>query len=230
MKKYNKKIMILIFFIGIFCLMYPKIGNIINNEKQKKVLYNYKNTINIINKDKLNNIYEEAVIYNEKIYNLQKEDKKYNLDIIYENMLKVDDNAIIGYINIPKLNRKIPIYHGVSDSVLQNGVGHVKETSLPIGTNNQNSMLLGHSGLATNEIFTDLEKIENDDIFIISVLDKLFYYKVIDIEIITPDKLKDKIYVEDGLTLVTLVTCTPYAINTHRLVVKAELIKKEDNI
>jgi len=228
LKKHNKIILILIFFIGISLLLYPKIGQYINNEKQRKVLEKYKKTINVIDLEKQEEIYKEAEEYNEKIYKLQKEDKKYNLDDDYLETLKLDDTSIMGYIEIPKIDIKLPIYHGVDESTLQKGVGHVKETSLPIGSNNQNSMLLGHSGLPTSEIFTNLEKLELNDFFKISLLNKNIYYKIINIEVILPEELKDKVYIEENKDLVTLVTCTPYSINSHRLIITGERIDYEE--
>ena len=129
---------------------------------------------------------------------------------------------VMGYIDIPKVNIKLPIYHGVDDSVLQNGVGHVRESSLPIGTNNQNSLLMGHTGLPTSKIFTNLEKVKIGDYFKIIILDNILYYKVYNIEVIEPENLIDKLYIEEGRDLVTLVTCTPYGVNSHRLVIQAE--------
>ena len=222
MKKYKNRILKIIFLIGISLLLYPTIGNIINRYKQLQVFDKYAETIHIIDKEDSLDLYNEAISYNEKLFYLQKEDKRYNLGEEYKNVLKFDSTMVMGYIDIPKVNIKLPIYHGVEDSVLQNGVGHVRESSLPIGTNNQNSLLMGHTGLPTSKIFTNLEKVKIGDYFKIIILDNDLYYKIYNIEVIEPENLIDKLYIEEGRDLVTLVTCTPYGVNSHRLVIQAE--------
>ena len=222
MKKYKSLILKIIFLIGTSLLLYPTIGSIINRYKQLKVIDKYAETIHIIDKEDSLDLYNEAISYNEKLFYLQKEDKRYDLGEEYKNVLKFDSTMVMGYIDIPKVNIKLPIYHGVEDSVLQNGVGHVRESSLPIGTNNQNSLLMGHTGLPTSKIFTNLEKVKIGDYFKIIILDNDLYYKVYNIEVIEPENLIDKLYIEEGRDLVILVTCTPYGVNSHRLVIQAE--------
>ena len=222
MKKYKKIILKIIFLIGISLLLYPIIGNIINSYEQKKVLDSYVERVNTISHEENEKIYEEAISYNEEVYIRQKEDKRYDLASKYENVLKIDSTMVMGYIKIPKINIKLPIYHSVEDNVLQKGVGHVKESSLPIGTNNQNSLLMGHTGLPTSRIFTSLEKLEIGDYIQIYILDKELYYKVDKIDIIEPKELIERLPVQENRDLITLVTCTPYGVNSHRLVIEAE--------
>ena len=236
MKKYKSLILKIVFLIGISLLLYPTVGSIINKYRQLKVIDKYAETIHIIDKDDSLEMYNEAISYNEKLYVLQKEDKRYDLGREYVNILKFDSTNVMGYIEIPKVKIKLPIYHGVDDNVLQNGVGHVRESSLPIGTVNQNSLLMGHTGLPTSKIFTNLEKLKVDDFFKISILDKDLYYKVYNIEVIEPKDLINKLYIVEGKDLVTLVTCTPYGVNSHRLVIQAErtedipVIEENNNI
>ena len=222
MKKYKSLILKIVFLIGISLLLYPIVGNIINKYKQLKVIDKYAETIHYIEKEDSLEMYNEAISYNEKLYKLQKEDTRYTLGEEYKKILKFDNTSVMGYINIPKVNIKLPIYHGVDDSVLQIGVGHVRESSFPVGTNNQNSLLMGHTGLPTSKIFTNLEKLKIDDYFKISILDHTLYYKIYKIETIEPKELIDRLYIEEGRDLVTLVTCTPYGVNSHRLVIQAE--------
>ena len=228
MKKYRKKISIIIFLIGISLLLYPTVGSIINKYRQLQTIDRYAESIHIIDSENQDKMYEEAVSYNEKVYTKQKNDTRYDLAEEYEKVLKVDSSGIMGYIEIPKANIKLPIYHGVDDSTLQMGVGHVRESSLPIGTDNQNSLLMGHSGLPTSKIFTNLEKLKVEDYFIITVLGR----KIYDIEVIEPDVLIEEMPVIEGRDLVTLVTCTPYGVNSHRLIIHAErceeIIPEED--
>ena len=225
MKK-RKISFIIIFLVGISLLLYPRIGNIITSFKQKSSIESYKKTISTIDKKKNEKLYEEAVKYNETIYSYRKIKKRYNLDNEYKKILKVNNNDVMGYIEIPKVKVKLPIYHDVEDSVLQLGVGHLKESSLPIGTTNQNSLLMGHSGLPVARIFSNLERLKKSDYITIKILNKKYYYKIINIEVVKPKEVYDKMIIEEGKSLITLVTCTPYGINSHRLVITSEKIDK----
>lgn len=222
MKKIKKIITIIVFFIGISLLLYPHVGNIISSYRHKKSINEYVENINAINEIKNEKMYEEAIKYNEKIYTYQQTKKKYNFKDEYQNVLKINDTMIMGYIEIPKVSIRLPIYHGVESNVLEKGVGHVMQSSLPIGTINQNSVLMGHSGLPISKIFTNLEKLVLDDYIKIVILNRDTYYKVNKIEVVMPDEVIDKIKVEEGKTYITLVTCTPYGVNSHRLIIRAE--------
>ena len=223
MKK-RKIVFTIIFLIGISLLLYPRIGNIITSIKQRSSIESYKKTVNVIDKQKIEELYDEAIKYNEKIYSYRKIKKRYNFEDEYKNVLDLDNNNIMGYIEIPKVRIKLPIYHDVEDNVLQLGVGHLKESSLPIGTVNQNSLLMGHSGLPVAKIFSNLEKLKIDDYITITVLNKEYYYKVINMEVVEPDEVYDKMNIEEGKSLITLITCTPYGVNSHRLVIISEKI------
>ena len=221
MKK-KKIIIIFLFLVGISLLLYPRIGNIITSYKQNKIIEKYEENVNTNNEEKKEKLYQQAVEYNNKIYQYRNIKKRYDIENEYKNILKVDSNDVIGYIKIPKVKIKLPIYHGVDDNVLQLGVGHVRESSLPIGTTNQNSLLMGHSGLPISKIFTNLEKLKKDDYIEIIVLDNKLYYKIINMEVVEPREVYDKMKIEEGRDLITLVTCTPYGVNSHRLVITAE--------
>ena len=218
----KKIILIAIFMIGISFLLYPRIGNIITSYNQRKSIKKYAETVVAIDKEKNKELYEEAVNYNKKIYEYKKAKRRYNFEDEYVNILKLNDSNILGYIEIPKAKISLTIYHGVKDNVLQKGVGHVRESSLPIGTVNQNSMLMGHSGLPVSKIFTNLEKLKKGDYIKITVLDRKLYYRITETEIIDPDDVIDRLKIEEGKDLITLVTCTPYGVNSHRLIIHAE--------
>jgi len=221
-KEAKTKILIAIFLLGVILLLYPTFGSLINKIRQLTVIKGYEETIQVLDDTTQEEMYEAAVRYNKQIFALQKADTRYTLAEEYEQVLKLNDSSILGYIEVPKANIKLPIYHGVAENTLQQGVGHVRESSLPVGTENQNSLLLGHSGLPTSKIFTNLDKIQADDEIIITVLGRKLYYKVFETEIIEPEDVINRLKVEEGRDLITLVTCTPYGVNTHRLIIHAE--------
>ena len=146
---------------------------------------------------------------------------------MYNNLLKIDDTGMMGYIDIPKLDVVLPVYHGTSEKVLQSGVGHLKNTSLPVGGESCHAVLSGHRGLANAKIFTDLNKMEVGDVFYIKVLHHTFAYQVDQILTVLPSDT-DALQIEKGKDYVTLVTCTPYAVNTHRLLVRGTRIPYEE--
>ena len=146
---------------------------------------------------------------------------------VYNNLLKIDDTGMMGYIDIPKLDVVLPVYHGTSEKVLQSGVGHLKNTSLPVGGESCHAVLSGHRGLANAKIFTDLNKMEVGDVFYIKVLHHTFAYQVDQILTVLPSDT-DSLQIEKGKDYVTLVTCTPYAVNTHRLLVRGTRIPYEE--
>lgn len=139
----------------------------------------------------------------------------------YNSLLNLEGNGMMGSIIIPKINVNIPIYHGLSDEVLQRGAGHVLNTSLPIGGDSSNSVIAAHRGLTATKMFDDLPEVEVDDLIFIKVLDETHTYKVTDIQTVLPTEI-DSLKIVPGKDLITLVTCTPYGINTHRIVVRAE--------
>ena len=151
------------------------------------------------------------------------EDGNQTEDDIYNNLLKIDDTGMMGYIDIPKINILLPVYHGTSEEVLQSGIGHLKNTSLPVGGKSSHAVLSGHRGLGHAKMFTDLNRMEIGDVFYIKVLHYTFAYEVDQILTVEPQDTK-ALAIEKGKDYVTLVTCTPYAINTHRLLVRGKRI------
>lgn len=146
----------------------------------------------------------------------------------YEALLNVADNGVIGYIEIPTIDCALPIYHGTEDVVLQIAIGHLEWSSLPVGGENTHTVLSGHRGLPNAELFTDLDKLVEGDIFMLSVLDEVLTYEVDQILIVEPDEL-DALKIEEGQDYCTLMTCTPYGINSHRLLVRGHRIDNIDD-
>ncbi len=223
-KKWLLSLFLIIFGISIF--LYPKISNHLEEKRQAEIIKNYKETITHTEEETIHKEYEIAKTYNE---NLSKTSFPYTNDqkTTYENILNLSQDGIMSYIEIPKISCFLPIYHGTNDQVMKKGVGHLESTSLPIGGENTHCVLTGHSGLLSAEIFTRLRELKVDDYFYINTLGEKLNYQVKQIKIVLPTETDDLKIIE-GKDLVTLVTCTPYGINTHRLLVQGERVGKED--
>lgn len=227
-KKKTKIILIIIFFIGVFILLYPSISQYYNSFVQSKTVADYdKMFANMENKD-YSDIFNKAQQYNEQLANLKfplVEHKKING---YTNLINVNNNGMIGYISINKIKVEIPIYHGTSEEVLNVAVGHFEGTSLPIGGKNTHSVLSAHRGLPSARLFTDLNKLELGDIFEITVLDRKLTYQIDNIIVVEPNDIEQLEIFEDK-DYVTLLTCTPYGLNTHRLLVRGKRVENLDD-
>ena len=185
-----------------------------------------------IGEDSLKKEKEKAQTYNENLSGDPVHDpfvfgSGYALPENYKEVLNLSEDGIMGYIQIPKILVDLPIYHGTSEEVLEKGVGHIQNTSVPIGGNSTHSVLTGHTGLPNAELFTRLDELVVGDIFYIHVLNEILTYKVYEIKVVLPDNI-DELRITSGEDLVTLVTCTPYGVNSHRLLVKAERVEYED--
>lgn len=208
----------LLFIVGIGLILYPSLSNYISSLNQSRAMANYINSIN-------DNGYNEEIItkakkYNEEIYNDNIKFANRDVNEEYYNLLKFDNTDIMSIISIPKIDLILPIYHGTSEGVLQNGIGHLGGSSLPIGGINTHTVLMGHRGLPSSKLFTYLDKVEIGDIVYLQTGNIHLAYEVDDIKIVEPNELFDlKIY--DNKDYLTLITCTPYGINTHRLVIGA---------
>lgn len=220
--KAKKIISIILIIVGIIILTYPKISEKISQKNQLECIKKYETNIENTEEESKNREYEKAKIYNEKINGNLIEIK--NDD--YNNILNLSENGVMSYIEIPKIEVNLPIYHGTQDKELKKGIGHVENTSLPIGGKSTHCVLVGHTGLAKSKLFTRLNELQNDDIINIYTLGKLLKYKVYQIKVVLPSEL-NKLQIQENRDLVTLVTCTPYGINTHRLLVECERISDD---
>ena len=225
MEKRTKILIILMITIGVLLLLYPHVSNFIAEYQQRNLINNYLETLENLNEERYADLYQKALAYNEELYKLQQENvlNEKGLDN-YADTLKIDGTDIMGFIEIPSVGVRIPIYHGTDENVLQVGIGHYSYTSLPIGGNNTHAVLFGHSALPHAKLFTDLEKLNLGDLFDIGVLNQKLYYRISDIEVVEPDALASQIPVIKDKDLVTLVTCTPYGVNSHRLIITGERI------
>lgn len=230
MKKHLSKIFFgIIFLIGLLLVLYPTVSNFLSNREQKKVIREYSNIVNNMDKEEKEAMYNEAVDYNKKIYENGMIDYS-NPDAVqgYNDILDVSGTGIMGYISIPKINVELPIYHGTSDGVLQVAVGHLEGSSLPVGGENTHCVLSGHRGLPSADLFTHLDRLNVHDIFTISVLDKTLVYEIDQIKVVAPGDTQ-YLQIEDGKDYCTLLTCTPYGINTHRLLVRGVRVADSDD-
>ena len=220
---------IFMFVIGILIFFYPTISNYIANRNFEKIIGDYEASYAEIPKEDLTEEYNRAVKYNnalvgDPVYDPFVPGTGYVLPDNYEEVLNVHKDGIMGYIEIPKIAVKIPIYHGSSEETLEKGVGHLEMSALPIGGIGNNPILTGHRGLPSAELFTRLDELKIKDKIYIHVLNDVLAYEVDNIITILPDKLAELAAFKDR-DMITLITCTPYGINTHRLVVQGHRIE-----
>jgi len=230
MKLSKKLLSKILLILGIGLILYPIISNFYYETKFKTQIKIYDSNVNS-NKINENKLLGEAKKYNKSLDGISIIDP-FNEEVERKSLSSYNDilniNGIMGYIQIPKIKVNIPIKHGVSEETLNSSAGHLEGTSLPIGDKNHNSVITAHRGLPSAKLFTDLDKMEYGDVFIIKILSKKYIYEVIDIKVIDPDEVH-AIDIQKDKDLVTLLTCTPYGINSHRLLVIGERVDVEEN-
>lgn len=216
--------LILILLIGLSLLLYPPFSNYWNSQRQTKAIANYTNFVANMNEEDFSPIWESAYEYNESLvprsnqYLLtEDQESRYNQE------LNVTGSGMIGFIEIPSIDVDLPIYHGTDETVLQVAVGHVEWSSLPTGGESTHCVFSGHRGLPSAKLFSDLDKLAVGDYFIINVLDQVLTYEVDQIRIVEPQETED-LLIQEGKDLCTLVTCTPYGVNTHRILVRGHRV------
>lgn len=219
-------LIIAIFLIGVGLLSYPLISSVVNNIAAGQQADFYVEFAKEADTTEIDAMFEEARQYNDSLHQVILTDpfdaESYGLiGENYENCLNVDGGGLIGYVDIPKIGVYLPIYHGTSVSVLAKGAGHLEQTSLPIGGESTHSVISAHSAFPSETFFDYLTDMEIGDEFFIHVLNKTLRYVVDDINVVLPDDVS-RLYIEDGEDFVTLLTCTPYSVNTHRLLVRGK--------
>ena len=215
---------VFVFLAGAGILLYPTVSNWVAEHNQAEIIHSYQDKVSNISEQQLAEEWEKAVVYNENLTGDPVHDpfvmgSGYVLPDNYEETLNLNGDGVMCYVEIPKIGVNLPVYHGASEEVLEKGAGHLEVTTLPIGGEGRHSVISAHRGLPSAELFTRLDELEIGDLFYIHVLDQTLAYKVDQIETILPEEL-EKLAVEKGKDLVTLLTCTPYAVNTHRLLVR----------
>ncbi len=221
------------FLIGLILCLYPLVSGIVQQQAQKDVVATYQQMIENSSSSSIEDTLTKADEYNRALFRsktsvLNSEEINILSEENYNQTLNMG-NGIMGSIEIPKISVNLPIYHGTSDEVLSAGVGHVNGSSLPIGGSSTKSILTGHRGLPSSKLFTRLDELELNDLFFISVLNETLAYKVVNIQVIEPEDVSS-LEIEEGRDLVSLITCTPYGVNTHRLVVTGERTTYEKSV
>ena len=234
MKRYLPIIaIILIFLIGLGILTYPLISSVINNIGIRNEARVEAQKAQDMEPEEVKKLFDEAEAYNKSLLNTViltdpfDEEAYESVGAHYEETFNAGEFGLIGFIDIPKINVYLPIYHGVSKEVLERGAGHLDNTAFPIGGKNTHSVISAHSAFPTETFFDYLTDMEEGALFYIHVLDRVLTYQVDQIKVVLPDNTKD-LYVEEGRDLVTLLTCTPYSINSHRLLVRGTRVEDQD--
>ncbi len=212
----RKLIAALIFIVGLSLLLYPMVSNFYNEYKNSLLIDNYIESSADMGQEKKEKVLEDARTYNKYMY---EPEKLAELGLSYESCLNMYENGIMGFIEIPKISVSLAVYHTTDDALLQDAIGHVEESSLPVGGTNTHAVLAGHRGLPSAKLLTNIDRLKLGDTFYIHVVDEVLQYTVDDISVVEPDDTS-KLKIENGKDLVTLVTCTPYGINSHRLLVR----------
>ena len=226
-RKIQKTFLFTTFFLGICILLYPLVSQYWNSKVQSGLVENYKKNLDKLEKEDYSYIFKEAENYNNELLKLDYPFVEYKKLSNYNNIININNDGMIGYIKIDKLKIELPIYHGTSASVLNVAVGHLEGTSFPVGGENTHSVLAAHRGLPSKELFTNITKLELGDIFTITVLDRTLTYQVDNIVVVKPN---DTTYlqIEKEKDYVTLLTCTPYGLNFHRLLVRGTRIETQE--
>lgn len=226
-KKGSTILLFLIFIAGLTILAYPTISDWWNSFHSSRAIMSYAETVSGLSEEEYNRLYAEAEAYNRRILErdnpfLPSEEEKAE----YGSILNVEGNGIMGYIEIPMINASLPIYHGTSESVLQVAIGHLDWTSLPVGGESTHAVVSGHRGLPSAELFTKLDRLVVGDQFMLYVLNEVLTYEIDQILIVLPEDVS-ALQISPGKDYCTLVTCTPYGINTHRILVRGHRVETE---
>ena len=217
-------LLVLMLFVGVCGLLYPSVSQYWNSKTQTRAVENYREILDSLQPEDYDAFFEEAENYNAKLNELNFPLTDYHRLKGYNDILDLSGTGIMGYISIPKLGVELPLYHGISAEVLNVACGHLEGTSLPVGGENTHCVLSAHRGLPHAKLFTELDKMEVGDTFTITVLNRTVTYQIDQIKVVLPNETND-VQIVAGEDLCTLLTCTPYGINSHRLLVRGTRIE-----
>ena len=212
------------FLVGVCILLYPAFSNYWNSKTQSRAIVDYESVLEHLEPEDYSAIFQVAYDYNDALREVEFPLRDFEQIPGYYDALKIEGTSIIGYVKIDKIGVELPVYHGTSDTVLNRGVGHLEGSSLPVGGESTHCVMSAHRGLPSAKLFTDLDRLEPGDTFQIIVLDQVLTYQVEQVKVITPREIDD-LQIVEGKDYCTLFTCTPYGINTHRLLVRGVRIE-----
>ena len=228
-KNASSIILVMIFLVGLSLLLYPSVSEFWNSKHQSRAISGYTEKVLDIDDNRYELMLQEANEYNKKLENglsrwipSEKEVEEYN------GLLNIGGTGIMGYVEIPDLGISLPIYHGVDEAVLQIAIGHLQGSSLPVGGAGTHCAISGHRGLPSAKLFTNIDELKEGDVFLLCVLDEVLTYEVDQIRIVEPKDLS-ALEIEENKDLCTLITCTPYGVNSHRLLVRGHRIETVEN-
>ena len=227
-KHFTTLFLYLILMIGLSLLLYPTFSDWWNSFHSSQAISTYSEQVANLDDDRYEAIWSAAWEYNQSL--LERPNSYVLSDEMtgrYNELLNLDDSGVMGYIEIPALDLALPVYHGTDDAVLQVAVGHLEWTSLPVGGDSSHCVVSGHRGMPSARLFTDLDQIVIGDVFLLRILDEVLTYEVDQIRIVEPDDVEE-LLIREGEDLCTLVTCTPYGINSHRLLVRGHRIENQE--
>lgn len=213
----------IIFLVGLSVMFYPMFSNWWNSKVQSYAVADYEAVVQEMDNSKLEEMIEEANFYNRQLAKLSDPYKDYDFIAGYYDILDVSGTGIMGYVDIPLIQVRIPIYHGTSEGVLQIAAGHLEGSAIPVGGKDTHSVISAHRGLPSAKLFTDLDKLVVGDIFTINILGQVYTYEVEEILIVEPHEIS-KLAIIPGGDYVTLMTCTPYGVNSHRMLLRSRRV------
>lgn len=225
MRNIIRVFIVLILLAGLAILLYPTVANYFNTMQQSETVTHYIENVSKLKQEEYNKLLSDARDYNDKLaktgirkYVLSDSELEY-----YESLLNINKDGMMGYVDIPSINVNLPIYHGSNEAVLQFAAGHIEWSSLPVGGKGSHCVVSGHRGVPSAKLLSNIDKLEIGDYFILHVLNEEFTYQVDDIKTVLPDEI-EQIQIDSDKDLSTLITCTPYGVNTHRLLVRGKRV------
>ena len=227
-KNLSTIILILIFLVGLSVMLYPSVSDAVNRKHQSRAVAGYAEEVEQLSDADYQAYFDAADAYNRQLNTTPNAFYKPDLVSGYAQTLDISGTGIMGYITIPKINVELPIYHGTDEGVLQVAAGHLEGSSLPVGGAGTHAVISAHRGLPSAKLFTNLDELEVGDRFTITVLNRVLTYEVDQISIVLPTEI-DQLLPTEGMDYVTLMTCTPYGINTHRLLVRGKRVETTES-
>ena len=227
-KNLSTIILILIFLVGLSVMLYPSVSDAVNRKHQSRAVAGYAEEVEQLSDADYQTYFDAADVYNRQLNTTPNAFYKPDLVSGYAQTLDISGTGIMGYITIPKISVELPIYHGTDEGVLQVAAGHLEGSSLPVGGAGTHAVISAHRGLPSAKLFTNLDELEVGDRFTITVLNRVLTYEVDQISIVLPTEI-DQLLPTEGMDYVTLMTCTPYGINTHRLLVRGKRVETTES-